>query len=575
MSNTLPAEIRLKEKSASTDSEKADLFADYFRSVYTQYESDTEISNFINNRDDSECYNIEITEATIRRILNSMDLNKGSGFDGVSSLYLRKCSEELCGPLSEVFLKSLKDKTYPSLFKTGQLTPIYKSGKRTDVENYRGACVLPNLAKVFERAVYIQLRLILTSRISRTQHAFLSNRNIETNLMELTTLIHQAFDKNVQLDVFYSDIGKAFDKVNPCKFIRKMAEFPLSNMILMWLISYLESRMQYVKVGAAKSKLFEVLSGIGQGTILGPLFFLIFFNGSDGITVEIHHLNFADDKKIAAIVETRDDAVRLQEAINSFLAWCSDNDLSVNLTKCKVITFTLKRHPIKYEYTIEDEVIQRVEEIKDLAVILDSKLSMNAHNEYICNKSKSSLQFVRRQSHIFSTDITKILYNSLCRSSLEFASTVWSPYHQNQKDNIESTQKQFLIFLNGDDRTREENNFILRPYMERCKEAQIQTLERRRVNAAALFIHAIITGRFRSPHLRNQIKLNTGHRNLRKNNFIQLNWHRTKHSAQSPFNNACKIFNQAAAVIEPMLTRNQFKTQLMKLPDETFGLRMR
>lgn len=160
-------------------------------------------------------------------------------------------------------------------------------------------------------------------------------------------------------------------------------------------------------------------------------------------------MNFADDKKIAALVKNTEDAERLEDAINRFIQCCSENDLSVNFQKCKVITFTLKRKPIKYEYIIGDEVIQRVDEVKDLVVILDQKLSMNAHN-----KSKSSLQFVRRQSHIFDSDITKIPSKSLSRSNLEFASTVWSPYHQNQNDRIESTQKPFLIFLNGDERNQ-------------------------------------------------------------------------------------------------------------------------
>lgn len=289
------------------------------RCVYVNYDDDiADLMSFINQRCDTNCFNIDITEESVFAVLSTMDLSKGSGFDGVSSIFLRECAEQMSRPLSDIFRQSLREGIYPDQFKIGQVTPIFKAGRRNDVRNYRGVNVLPNLAKVFEKVIYNQMRLIITPKISTTQHGFLSNRGIDTNLMESTVLIHDAFEQKAQIDALYADIEGAFDKVNPPKLVRKMANFPISNVTLRWFISYLQSRLQYVKVGSSRSKRFDVLSGVGQGTILGPLLFIIFFNDSDSSCPLIFDFNFADDKKKMAIINNRR------------LCWASESNFGIS-----------------------------------------------------------------------------------------------------------------------------------------------------------------------------------------------------------------------------------------------------
>ncbi|XP_037034212.1 uncharacterized protein LOC119072993 [Bradysia coprophila] len=296
-SNNLPAVVELNGKKASTDSEKANLFAEYFQSVYATEPDDPSLLDFINTRNDHDCYDVTAPTELVHFVLRGMDISKGSGHDGVSSFFLRECADYLAEPLSIVYTQSLVDKCYPDAFKIGQLTPVYKSGRKTDVKNYRGVNVMPNLAKVFERVVFMQLKLIIPRNIKTSQHAFLSNRNIESNLMEPSVATHEAFEVNAQLDTYNVDIFKAFDKVRAMKLIRKMPTFPISNSVLLWFVSYLLSRVQYVIIGRDKSAVFVVLSGVGQGSILGVIMFLMFFNDSDVDMAGILCLNFADDKK--------------------------------------------------------------------------------------------------------------------------------------------------------------------------------------------------------------------------------------------------------------------------------------
>lgn len=502
-----------------------------------------------------------------------MNVNKGAGFDGVSSIFLRECAALLTIPLYTIYSRSLSDGVYPDSFKIGQITPIFKSGNRNNIENYRGVSVVPNLAKAFDRLIYNQLKLIIPPQISPNQHGFLSNRNIETNLMELTTLIHRAFNLKCQLDVFYADIKKAFDCVNPYLLIRTLARYRISNKVLRFFMSYFNSRTQYVKCNGAVSKFFDVSSGVGQGSILGPLLFIAFFNGSDSIhnNSEIFSLNFADDKKIAVIVKDQSDTLKLQQSIDRFVTWLKDNGLSVNESKCRVISFSLKRSPIICNYMLNGQRILRVQIIRDLGVFLDCRLSFIYHREFIQNKSKAALHFVQRQSHYFENDIVIMLYKALVRSNVEFASSIWMPHHITNVSSIESIQRQMVIFIKGDHIDRSQNNYILRPYIDRCKEVGFITLRRRHVNASVLFIHAIISGRFKSQNLRSQMELNTGIRTLRNPEFIKLRIARTDVSTYSSFNNACRIFNHAALFIDPSLSQLEFRKKLLTLPDTAFS----
>lgn len=229
------------------------------------------------------------------------------------------------------------------------------------------------------------------------------------------------------------------------------------------------------------------------------------------------------------------------------------------------MTFHRKRNPIIFNYTIDGEIVKRVDETMDLGIIFDKGLTLQSHQEYITNRATTTSKFVKRQSQHFGNRTFKIIYQLLVRSILEFLSPIWSPNYLVHKNKIESIQKQMVLFLLGDDRRHLTESYILPPYTKRCAQLGLTTLVRRRVNATILLIHSIIVGKYDSPHLRSMIKLNADTHNLRHPNFIMV-----KKFDNSPFNVACQIFNIAARNIDPSLPRNQFRTALLKLPDNLF-----
>lgn len=168
-----------------------------------------------------------------------------------------------------------------------------------------------------------------------------------------------------------------------------MAKFPLCNSMLLWFTSYFENRRQYVKVNSCTSEIFGVPSSVGQGSVLGPILFLIFFNDSDDDITNSLILNFADDKKIAHKIKHQDDIIHLQNAINRFIDWCDLNGLAVNTMKCRVMTYFLKKITLHADYYIKTELVKRTDKIRDLGDIFDS--SFTSHVEYITNKANAIL----------------------------------------------------------------------------------------------------------------------------------------------------------------------------------------
>lgn len=570
--NSIPNKLSYDGETATDDMDRAKMFAKFFASVYINHDNDMGLSQLIQQRNDRGCFNAVFSYGSVLNVLQSMDLNKGASPDKISPHILRNCAEVLAEPLRIIFQESMNAGIFPERWKTSQITPIFKAGAKSDVNNYRGVSVIPTLSKVYEKSLYNQLKMVIHPLLSNNQHGFMPNRNIETNLMAFSIKANEAFERGAQLDVFYADIKKAFDTVNQSLLLRKLAKFPLSNQVLLWIQSYFAGRKQFVKVGNATSNTFGVPSSVGQGTVLGPLFFSAFFNDSDSSDDPTVSFNFADDKKKAHIIVKPEDTLTLQAGIDKFVSWCKENGLEIHFLKCKMMTFTHKRNPIVRDYFINGKKIERVTQIRDLGVIMDPKLKFISHHEYIKRKSTSMLHLVKRLcKNKFDLENAKLLYFALVRSNLEFASPIWAPRSSSHINFIESVQRQAVIYLHEDYKTRSENNFVLPSYSVRCAEIEVDSLLRRRVNAAVLFIHKIISGRYSSQCVRNQMKLNTGVRTLRNPEFIRIPSCKTDYALNSPFNWACRAFNLAAIFIDPTISIYQFKSKLLSMPDTCFG----
>lgn len=367
-----PTTMKFRENTSDTPSGIADLFADSFKSYYAHENEVINWQNIFDSINGEEEINVSIYDVEIA--IKNLKCKSSIGFDGVSPKIMKGCVSVLAWPMYLLLQKSFDCGEIPAILKTSRIVPIFKKGDKSNVENYRIVAIGSVLLKIMEKAVYFKLKNIIEPKLSTKQHGFRSNRSATTNLMNLSIAAHDAFSRMNQLDMFSGDFKNAFDKVHHGILVEKLGAFGLGKKTIMWLKSFLCDRINYVQIGDVKSKNFNASSGVPAGSTLGPLMFVAFIDDVVKCVVYALVLMFADDIKIMLEIKSYADTYKLQTDLNNFFNWCVKNKLFLNEAKCAIISIRRTNDFYSVEYKINETVIKRVEQIKDLGVLVDSKL---------------------------------------------------------------------------------------------------------------------------------------------------------------------------------------------------------
>lgn len=435
-------------KIASSTLDIVNLFADHFQSVYEGEISDNNVPSYT-YPNTIHLQNFFITRESCLNKITSLDPNKSAGPDNIPPIFLKQCASAISGPLTTLFNHLLSSGHFPARWKSSYITPIFKKGDDTDIKNYRPICIQSALPKIFEALVLDLIYPSILKVIDKNQHGFVSGRSTATNLLLYHNYITESFAKKKQVDSIYTDFSKAFDKVSHKLLLSKLYALGLRGKLLDWFSSYLSNRILFVKIKHSKSKLLNATSGLPQGSHLGPILFLIFINDIISCFDDVEVLLFADDIKLYKQISNIGDCLILQSNINKLQNWCVANNLFLNIDKCKTLTFCRTKTPLSFKYTIENKILEKVKEIRDLGVMFDTQLNFINHIQQITNKGMKTLGFIIRTIKDFdSLEVIKIVYLSLVRSLLEFNSIIWSPYYQIHIRNIERVQHKFLRFIN-------------------------------------------------------------------------------------------------------------------------------
>lgn len=325
-----------------------------------------------------------------------------------------------------------------------------------------------------------------------------------------------------------------------------------------WLRSYLTARWAFVKIDGIKSSRFRIPSGVPQGSHLGPLLFILFTADLCGL-IQSEKLFFADDLKIFRAILSRIDCCIIQRDLDTIVKWCHANGMEVNADKCKCISFSRSRSPMQQNYEMASQTLERVSSIKDLGVIVDSRMNFNEHIATTTAKAFSLLGFVRRITKSF-RDVyaMKSIYCAVVRSVLEYAVQVWAPYHQVQADRIERVQRSFVRYVL---RQLPWNDPIrLPPYDHRCRLIGLDTLASRRVMAQRIFCFDLLTGIIDCANLLRQMNFHAPVRHLRQNTLFHLPTHRTLYDHNNPLHSCCRYFNEVHDMFDFNRTKTIFKS---------------
>ena len=347
-------------------------------------------------------------------------------------------------------LRALKYNTgqVPSGWKCSLVVPVPKtSDALQNPNNYRPISLLSIISKVLEKHIYSLIVNHLTEHqlLSDAQWGFLPGRSTVSALL---STVHQWFkllEDGKDVCAVFLDFRKAFDSVPHIPLIEKLQHIDLDEHLILWIKSYLSLRIQSVAVDGATSSPRPVISGVPQGSVLGPLLFLIYIN--DITTISLSPLSqcvlYADDVLLYRLIASPQDARAIQHDIEEVQQWASSNYLKLNATKCKYMIIS-RKPSVTYTFTfyLNGVPLERVEIFKYLGVLLKSNLSWSDHIAMVCSKARKLLGLLYRQFYNHATPSTiKQLYLSLIRPHLEYAAPLWDPHLQKDVDALEGVQK--------------------------------------------------------------------------------------------------------------------------------------
>ena len=365
---TLPLSMNWSDLTASGPQDVANLFNDYFISVYT-VPTTTEISHCMSPDICLGELSLSVTDVDNR--LSKINSFASTASDAIPPFVLSSCSSILAPYVYTLFCFLLEHRHWPCEWKCAYVTPIYKTACKTVVCNYRPISLLPRLSLVLERILYDYIFPRIRSKIHRSQHGFMRRRSTTTQLLQLCNQIYDSNDANISLDCLYFDFSKAFDSVNHSILISKLPKFGFDKAFIDFFISYLSNRTQRVRVHGCLSNSKLVTSGVPQGSVLGPLLFLIYINDLPDVILNSTIYLFADDAKLVGNLDGG-----LFADIERFCDWASKNNLKINAEKTKFLAFG---NPPMRELIINGHVVHTSKTINDLGIVFNCTLSWNDH----------------------------------------------------------------------------------------------------------------------------------------------------------------------------------------------------
>lgn len=486
-----PGQLIGKDGQEITDKEEvANEFNNYFASVFVteidscrppQTDGTTESTNCITN--------ISFSEEEVRKKLGKLRPDKSAGADDILPRYLLEISDQISKPLSILFNKSIEESGVPEDWRLANVTPIFKKGERAKPENYRPVSLTSQICKIMETVIRDKMIEHLESNglLRNSQHGFRKGRSCMSNLLEFLDFVTQCTDGKSNVDAIYLDFAKAFDKVPHRRLLRKLKRYGISDKLLKWIENWLGNRKQRVCVNGGRSRWAEVKSGVPQGSVLGPILFLIFIDDLDvGIVNRL--LKFADDTKVFGKVNNEEEARRLQEDLDRLLTWSIDSQMEFNIDKCKVLH--VGKNNRNHDYTLNGHKLQSVDQERDLGITVSSNLKTSLQCKQAYTKANRMLGLINRTMKNKTPEVMTRLYKSLVRPHLEYCVTAWAPHYIKDKELLERIQHRFTRLIPA---------YSKLPYEERLSRLGLITLEERRNRADLVELYRMTRGLSATP----------------------------------------------------------------------------
>ena len=399
-----------------------------------------------------------ISPDDIVKIIRNLRPKSSAGYDNISTKLLKEIEHVISRPLSIIINQSLCTGIFPDKLEIAKVIPLYKKDDNKSFGNYRPISLLSSISKIFERVAFNQLYNYFTFNglLYESQYGFRKYHSTELAALEFTDRIRQEMDnKKIPFSIFL-DLSKAFDTLDHTVLIQKLHYYGIRDTALNWFRSYLTKRTQYVECNGVSSSIKEIETGVPQGSILGPLLFIIYMNDIHTVSDNLNFILYADDTTLSSPICSFTSqcngnielvSVLINSELNKIADWLAVNKLSLNVQKTKFMIFHYRQRILTENdiphLMINNTLIEQVTEFNFLGLTVNEFMNWHSHTQKIANKISRTLGVMNRLKRYLPISAMKLMYDSLILSHLQFGITNWGF----EWDRISKLQKRALRIM--------------------------------------------------------------------------------------------------------------------------------
>ena len=425
----------------------AQVFANYFSTMFTPNSTCNDIPEPRSEHSAFVPYlqNVNISTCDVSKVIRNLRNDKSPGPDNITPNLLKMCSVPISPVLCKLFNISLSLGQLPMSWKQANVSPIHKAGDSSLPSNYRPIALTSVVCKIIEKVITNEIQHHTTEYclLNPNQHGFVKGKSCVTQLLNVTNRWLRILDvpSPPKIDAIFLDFQKAFDLMPHDVLLQKLnSRYFISGSLWQWIRSFLCNREQRVIHRGALSSWFPVLSGVPQGSVLGPTLFNLFID--DILTQTISPcVLFADDTLVYRPISNVQDMHILQNDLDKLNEWCIINKMRINEKKTKVMRITCSRQPGIPNYTLNNTLLQSVTEFRYLGIMLNNKLTWHNHVEYITRKANRMLGFVLSVTRSLAPHTIFSIFKSLVIPILEYGQPVWHLHTKLLSNKIETIQR--------------------------------------------------------------------------------------------------------------------------------------
>lgn len=449
------SKIKHNNISIDDDTQIATTFNNYFSQIGknladTIPPTDKQFHEFLKNPNSSSfCFRPVLKKEIIDIVANLKD-KRSAGHDGIDNILLKGVINVIVEPLVHIFNLSLTKGIVPNGMKISKVVPIFKKGEKESVSNYRPISLLTSLSKLLEKIVYLRLLEFLNIHniISNSQFGFRQKHSTSHAFLTFIEKVAKALDKSQHTVGVFLDLSKAFDTIDHNILLHKLHNYGIRGKALEWFRSYLKNRKQFVAINGCCSSQQNVDCGVPQGSLLGPLLFILYINDIEHCSKTLSFVLFADDSNIFLSHSDPDIlAHTLVSELTNLLTWIRANKLSLNLQKTKCMLFSNSLDTLPIDITLEDTVLEIVSTTTFLGLTIDNKLTWKPHIDSICRTISRNIGVINKVKCYFPSSTLLMLYSSLILPYLNYGIIAWGHTYSTYLDRILLLQKKALRII--------------------------------------------------------------------------------------------------------------------------------